>query len=139
MITSINIYDDTTSTYYTFVTTRKTNRRLQKRWYHSEFYDTEHVCWLFLSIQSNQTNHYINWNSEFFDIPYLYNQTVRILGETVTIYFHQSVKFIIMNTKRNILLPVLVVWILILYKKFSFIQQTSWIRYIGRLKSVWKR
>ena len=85
MITSIALYDDTTSTYYTFVTDpKKQIEDYKKDDTIVEFYDTEHVMLTRFFQKYNQIKPTIisGWNSEFFDIPYLYNR-VRILGETV--------------------------------------------------------
>lgn len=144
MITSIALYDDTTSTYYTFVTDpKKQIEDYKKDDTIVEFYDTEHAMLTRFFQKYNQIKPTIisGWNSEFFDIPYLYNRAVRILGGAVAnslspigqVYYNEY-------KKKHHIAGVSSMDYLILYKKFSFIQQTSYrLDHIGEIEVGMKK
>ena len=144
MITSIALYDDTTSTYYTFVTDpKKQIEDYKKDDTIVEFYDTEYAMLTRFFQKYNQIKPTIisGWNSEFFDIPYLYNRAVRILGGAVAnslspigIVYYNEYK------KRHYIAGVSSMDYLVLYKKFSFIQQSSYrLDYIGEIEVGMKK
>ena len=144
MITSIALYDDTTSTYFTFVTDpKKQIEDYKKDDTIVEFYDTEHAMLTRFFQKYNQIQPTIisGWNSEFFDIPYLYNRAVRILGPAVANSL-SPIKNVYYNEykKKHHIAGVSSMDYLILYKKFSFIQQTSYrLDYIGEIEVGMKK
>ena len=144
MITSIALYDDTTSTYFTFVTDpKKQIEDYKKDDTVVEFYDTEHAMLTRFFQKYNQIQPTIisGWNSEFFDIPYLYNRAVRILGGAVANSL-SPIKNVYYNEykKKHHIAGVSSMDYLILYKKFSFIQQTSYrLDHIGEIEVGMKK
>ncbi len=144
MITSIALYDDLTSTYFTFVTDpKKQIQNYKKDDTVVEFYDTERgmLTRFFEKYNEIQPTIISGWNSEFFDIPYLYNRAVRILGPAVAktmspignVYYNEY-------KKKHHIAGVSSMDYLILYKKFSFIQQTSYrLDYIGEIEVGMKK
>jgi len=144
MITSIALYDDTTSTYFTFVTDpKKQIENYEKDDTIVEFYDTEHAMLtrFFQKYNEIQPTIISGWNSEFFDIPYLYNRAVRILGGAVANSL-SPIKNVYYNEykKKHHIAGVSSMDYLILYKKFSFIQQTSYrLDHIGEIEVGMKK
>jgi len=144
MITSIALYDDTTSTYFTFVNDpKKQIENYEKDDTIVEFYDTEHAMLtrFFQKYNEIQPTIISGWNSEFFDIPYLYNRAVRILGGAVANSL-SPIKNVYYNEykKKHHIAGVSSMDYLILYKKFSFIQQTSYrLDYIGEIEVGMKK
>ena len=67
------------------------------------------------------------WNSEFFDIPYLYNRAVRILGPELANLLSPISQVIYSEyKKKHNIAGVSILDYLTLYRKFSFIQQSSY-------------
>ena len=144
MITSIALYDDITSTYFTFVNDpKKQIENYEKDDTIVEFYESEHAMLtrFFQKYNEIQPTIISGWNSEFFDIPYLYNRAVRILGGAVAnslspignVYYNEY-------KKKHHIAGVSSMDYLILYKKFSFIQQTSYrLDYIGEIEVGMKK
>ena len=81
------------------------------------------------------------WNLEFFDIPYLYNRTVNVLGKSVADMLSpiRNVMYSEYKKKHNIA-GVSILDYLTLYRKFSPIQQSSYrLDYIGEVEVGMKK
>jgi len=81
------------------------------------------------------------WNIDYFDIPYLYNRTVRVLGAEVANML-SPIRHAYYNEykKKFVIAGVSVLDYLALYKKFSPIQQSSYrLDYIGEVEVGMKK
>ena len=86
VITSIALYDFLTEKYYTYVFDAK--KRLQSYTKDNQFvevYDTEYEMLnkFFQKYLEIKPTILSGWNSDYFDIPYLYNRAVNVLGVSV--------------------------------------------------------
>ena len=85
-ITSIALYDSMTEKYFTYVFDPKERlKNYSKDDQIVEFYSTEYEMLnkfyqKYLEIRPTIIS---GWNSDFFDIPYLYNRAIRVLGANV--------------------------------------------------------
>ena len=81
------------------------------------------------------------WNSEFFDIPYLYNRAVRILGHKVAKLLSPISKVIYSDyKKKHNIVGVSSLDYLQLYRQFTFTQQSSYrLDYIGEIEVGMKK
>ncbi len=143
-ITSIALYDDLLHKYYCF--TLDIGNQIEnytKDDEEVEFYKTEHELLTRFYQKYSEINPTIlsGWNIEFFDIPYLYNRTVKVMGLDVAdmlspirdVYYNEYKK------KHNIA-GVNVLDYLKLYRKFSPIQQSSYrLDYIGEVEVGMKK
>ena len=143
-ITSIALYDDLLHKYYCF--TLDVGNQIENYTKDDEvveFYKTEHELLTRFYQKYSEINPTIlsGWNLEFFDIPYLYNRTVKVLGLDVAdmlspirdVYYNEYKK------KHNIA-GVNVLDYLKLYRKFSPIQQSSYrLDYIGEVEVGMKK
>jgi len=81
------------------------------------------------------------WNIDFFDIPYLYNRTVKVLGVEVANML-SPIRHAYYNEykKKFVIAGVSILDYLALYKKFSPIQQSSYrLDYIGEVEVGMKK
>jgi len=139
VITSIALYDFMTETYFTYVFDAK--KRLQSYTKDNkvvEVYDTEYEMLnkFFQKYLEIKPTILSGWNSDFFDIPYLYNRAVNVLGVSVAnllspiseVYYNEV-------KKRYVIAGVSCLDYLSLYRKFSFSQQSSYrLDYIGEVE-----
>lgn len=144
VITSIALYDFMTETYFTYVFDAK--KRLQSYTKDNkvvEVYDTEYEMLnkFFQKYLEIKPTILSGWNSDFFDIPYLYNRAVNVLGVSVAnllspiseVYYNEF-------KKRYVIAGVSCLDYLSLYRKFSFSQQSSYrLDYIGEVEVGMKK
>ena len=136
VITSIAAYDSTTEKYFTYCF--DPHKRLQnytKDDQTVEFYETEYEMLnkffqKYLEIRPTIVS---GWNSDFFDIPYLYNRAVRVLGPEVANLLSPISEIGYSEfTKKHRIAGVSSMDYLLLYKQFTFTQQSSYrLDYIG--------
>ena len=76
------------------------------------------------------------WNSEFFDIPYLYNRAVRVLGPEIANLMSPISKVIYSDyKKKHTIAGVSSLDYLRLYRQFTFTQQSSYrLDHIGTIE-----
>ena len=81
------------------------------------------------------------WNSEFFDIPYLYNRAVRVLGPEVANLLSPISQVIYSEyKKKHTIAGVSSLDYLQLYRQFTFTQQSSYrLDYIGEVEVGMKK
>ena len=144
VITSIALYDFMTETYFTYVFDAK--KRLQSYTKDNkvvEVYDTEYEMLnkFFQKYLEIKPTILSGWNSDFFDIPYLYNRAVNVLGVSVAnllspiseVYYNEF-------KKRYVIAGVSCLDYLSLYRKFSFSQQSSYrLDYIAEVEVGMKK
>ena len=135
-ITSIALYDEITKEYFCYTLDEKrTIQNYEKGDEKVMFYLTEYEMLTAFYRKYAEISPTIlsGWNSDGFDIPYLYNRTVRVLGKNVAnmlspireVYYSEY-------KKRYTIAGVSSMDYLHLYKKFSPIQQSSYrLDYIG--------
>jgi DNA polymerase elongation subunit (family B) len=138
-ITSIALYDEVTKTYFAYVLDEK--KQLQNYTKDDkivEFFTTEYelLTSFFRKYSEIQPTILSGWNSDSFDVPYLYNRAVRVLGKDVAtmlspigqIYYSEyKKKYTIAGVNQMDYLH--------LYRKFSPIQQSSYrLDYIGEVE-----
>ena len=143
-ITSIAFYDELLQKYFCYTLDEKrTIQNYEKddeivRLFTSEYDLLTKFYQKYAEIQPHILS---GWNSEFFDIPYLYNRTVNVLGKPVAdmlspirdVYYNEYKK------KHNIA-GVSCLDYLTLYRKFSPIQQSSYrLDYIGEVEVGMKK
>ncbi len=143
-ITSIAMYDEVAKQYLCY--TLDTKDRVQN-YEHGDtkvkLFKTEYelLTQFYRKYAEIQPHILSGWNCEFFDVPYLYNRTVKVLGVEVAnmlspirdVYYNEYKK------KHNIA-GVSVLDYLTLYRKFSFIQQSSYrLDYIGEVEVGMKK
>ena len=143
-ITSIALYDEITKTYFAYVLDEK--KQLQNYTKDNkivEFFTTEYelLTSFFRKYSEIQPTILSGWNSDSFDVPYLYNRSVRVLGKDVAtmlspigqIYYSEyKKKYTIAGVNQMDYLH--------LYRKFSPIQQSSYrLDYIGEVEVGMKK
>ena len=81
------------------------------------------------------------WNSEFFDIPYLYNRAVRVLGPEVANLLSPISQVLYSEyKKKHTIAGVSSLDYLQLYRQFTFTQQSSYrLDYIGEVEVGMKK
>ena len=139
VITSIALYDFMTETYFTYVYDAK--RRLKSYTKDDkivEVYDTEYEMLnkFFQKYLEIKPTIISGWNSDYFDIPYLYNRAVNVLGVSVA-NLMSPISEVYYNDfkKRYVIAGVSCLDYLSLYRKFSFSQQSSYrLDYIGEVE-----
>ena len=143
-ITSIAFYDEMIQKYYCYTLDEKrTIQNYEKDDEIVELFTSEHdlLTKFYQKYAEIQPHILSGWNSEFFDIPYLYNRTVNVLGKPVAdmlspirdVYYNEYKK------KHNIA-GVSCLDYLTLYRKFSPIQQSSYrLDYIGEVEVGMKK
>ena len=143
-ITSIAFYDELTEKYFCYTLDEK--RKLEN-WENEhevvELFQTEYeLLNKFYQKYVEISPHILSgWNSEFFDIPYLYNRSVNVLGKSVADMLSpiRNVMYSEYKKKHNIA-GVSILDYLTLYRKFSFIQQSSYrLDYIGEIEVGMKK
>ena len=85
-ITSIALYDEITKTYFAYVLDEKKQiQNYTKENQIVEFFTTEYelLTSFFRKYSEIQPTILSGWNSDSFDVPYLYNRAVRVLGKDV--------------------------------------------------------
>jgi len=136
-ITSIAIYDDVMKCYMVFVlSSSKLNYKgdgIIVESFESEEELLQRFYQKYLEISPTIIT---GWNTEFFDIPYLYNRTVRVLGQSFSdslspigqvIYIEHKKKYRIAGVSQLDYLP--------LYRLFTYTQQSSYrLDFIGQLE-----
>ncbi len=136
-ITSIALYDSTTEKYYTYCFDPKERlKNYTKDDEEVEFYTTEYEMLnkfyqKYLEIRPTIVS---GWNSDFFDIPYLYNRAVRVLGVDLANLLSPISEIGYSEfTKKHRIAGVSSLDYLLLYKNFTFTQQSSYrLDYIGQ-------
>ena len=136
VITSIAAYDSTTEKYFTYCF--DPHKRLQNYTKDDqivEFYETEYemLNQFFQKYLEIRPTIISGWNSDFFDIPYLYNRAVRVLGPEVANLLSPISEIGYSEfTKKHRIAGVSSLDYLLLYKQFTFTQQSSYrLDYIG--------
>ena len=143
-ITSIAFYDELTEKYFCY--TLDEQRKLQN------YEKDDEVVELFQSEYELLTKFYqkyveisphilSGWNSEFFDIPYLYNRSVNVLGKSVADML-SPIRDVMYSEykKKHTIAGVSSLDYLTLYRKFSPNQQSSYrLDYIGELEIGMKK
>ena len=143
-ITSIALYDEITKTYFAYVLDEKKQiQNYTKDNQIVEFFTTEYelLTSFFRKYSEIQPTILSGWNSDGFDVPYLYNRSVRVLGKDVAtmlspigqIYYSEyKKKYTIAGVNQMDYLH--------LYRKFSPIQQSSYrLDYIGEVEVGMKK
>ena len=143
-ITSISLYDEITKTYFAYVLDEKKQiQNYTKDNQIVEFYITEYemLTSFYRKYSEIQPTILSGWNSDSFDIPYLYNRSVRVLGKDVAsmlspigqiFYSEYKKKYTIAGVNQMDYLH--------LYRKFSPIQQSSYrLDYIGEVEVGMKK
>ncbi len=143
-ITSIALYDSTTEKYFTYVF--DPNKRLESYTKDDqvvEIYETEYemLNQFFQKYLEIRPTIISGWNSEFFDIPYLYNRAVRILGPEVANLLSPISQVIYSDyKKKHTIAGVSSLDYLQLYRQFTFTQQSSYrLDYIGEVEVGMKK
>jgi len=143
-ITSIALYDSTTENYFTYVF--DPNKRLESYTKDDqvvEIYETEYemLNQFFQKYLEIRPTIISGWNSEFFDIPYLYNRAVRILGPEVANLLSPISQVIYSDyKKKHTIAGVSSLDYLQLYRQFTFTQQSSYrLDYIGEVEVGMKK
>ena len=144
VITSIALYDFLTEKYYTYVFDAK--KRLQSYTKDNQFvevYDTEYEMLnkFFQKYLEIKPTILSGWNSDYFDIPYLYNRAVNVLGVSVANLLSPISQVFYNEFKmRYVIAGVSCLDYLSLYRKFSFSQQSSYrLDYIGEVEVGMKK
>ena len=143
-ITSIAFYDELTEKYFCY--TLDEQRKLQN--YEKddevvELFQTEYeLLTKFYQKYVEISPHILSgWNSEFFDIPYLYNRSVNVLGKSVADML-SPIRDVMYSEykKKHTIAGVSSLDYLTLYRKFSPNQQSSYrLDYIGELEIGMKK
>jgi DNA polymerase elongation subunit (family B) len=144
VITSIALYDCLTDKYFTYCyDAEKRIKSYTKDDEVVEFYDTEYEMLnkffqKYLEIRPTIVS---GWNSEFFDIPYLYNRAVRILGPEVANLLSPISQVIYSEyKKKHTIAGVSSLDYLQLYRQFTFGQKSSYrLDYIGEVEVGMKK
>ena len=143
-ITSIALYDCTTEKYFTYCFDPK--KRLESYTKDDEvveLYETEYEMLnkFFQKYLEIRPTIISGWNSEFFDIPYLYNRAVRILGPEVANLLSPISQVIYSEyKKKHTIAGVSSLDYLQLYRQFTFTQQSSYrLDYIGEVEVGMKK
>jgi len=144
VITSIALYDCLTDKYFTYCyDAEKRIKSYTKDDEVVEFYDTEYEMLnkffqKYLEIRPTIVS---GWNSEFFDIPYLYNRAVRVLGPEVANLLSPISQVIYSEyKKKHTIAGVSSLDYLQLYRQFTFGQKSSYrLDYIGEVEVGMKK
>ena len=143
-ITSIALYDSTTEKYFTYVF--DPNKRLKSYTKDDqvvEIYETEYemLNQFFQKYLEIRPTIISGWNSEFFDIPYLYNRAVRVLGPEVANLLSPISQVLYSEyKKKHTIAGVSSLDYLQLYRQFTFTQQSSYrLDYIGEIEVGMKK
>ena len=144
VITSIALYDCITEKYFTYCfDPEKRIKSYTKDDEVVEFYDTEYEMLnkffqKYLEIRPTIVS---GWNSEFFDIPYLYNRAVRVLGPEVANLLSPISQVIYSEyKKKHTIAGVSSLDYLQLYRQFTFGQKSSYrLDYIGEVEVGMKK
>ena len=143
-ITSIALYDSTTENYFTYVF--DPNKRLKSYTKDDqvvEIYETEYemLNQFFQKYLEIRPTIISGWNSEFFDIPYLYNRAVRVLGPEVANLLSPISQVLYSEyKKKHTIAGVSSLDYLQLYRQFTFTQQSSYrLDYIGEIEVGMKK
>ena len=143
-ITSIAFYDELTEKYFCY--TLDEQRKLEN-WENEhevvELFQTEYeLLNKFYQKYIEISPHILSgWNSEFFDIPYLYNRSVNVLGKSVADML-SPIRDVMYSEykKKHTIAGVSSLDYLTLYRKFSVNQQSSYrLDYIGELEVGMKK
>ena len=143
-ITSIAFYDELTEKYFCYTLDEK--RKLEN-WENEhevvELFQTEYeLLNKFYQKYIEISPHILSgWNSEFFDIPYLYNRSVNVLGKSVADML-SPIRDVMYSEykKKHTIAGVSSLDYLTLYRKFSVNQQSSYrLDYIGELEVGMKK
>ena len=128
-ITSIALYDSVSEKYYTYVFDPKNRiKSYTKDDQVVEIYETEYemLNQFFQKYLEIRPTIVSGWNSEFFDIPYLYNRAVRVLGPEVANLLSPISQVIYSEyKKKHTIAGVSSLDYLQLYRQFTFTQQSS--------------
>ena len=143
-ITSIALYDYATEKYYTYCfDPHKRIESYERGEEVVEFYETEYEMLnkFFQKYLEIRPTIISGWNSEFFDIPYLYNRAVRVLGPEVANLMSPISKVIYSEyKKKHTIAGVSSLDYLQLYRQFTFTQQSSYrLDYIGEVEVGMKK
>ena len=143
-ITSIALYDSTTEKYFTYCfDPQKRIKNYSKDDEIVEFYETEYemLNQFFQKYLEIRPTIISGWNSEFFDIPYLYNRAVRVLGPEVANLLSPISQVIYSEyKKKHTIAGVSSLDYLQLYRQFTFTQQSSYrLDYIGEVEVGMKK
>jgi len=143
-ITSIALYDSTTEKYFTYCfDPQKRIQNYSKDDEIVEFYDTEYEMLnkFFQKYLEIRPTIISGWNSEFFDVPYLYNRAVRILGANVANLLSPISEVIYSEyKKKHTIAGVSSLDYLQLYRQFTYTQQSSYrLDYIGEIEVGMKK
>ena len=143
-ITSIALYDCTTETYFTYCfDPHKRIEDYTKGDEVVEFYETEYEMLnkFFQKYLEIRPTILSGWNSEFFDIPYLYNRAVRVLGPELANLLSPISQVIYSDyKKKHTIAGVSSLDYLQLYRQFTFTQQSSYrLDYIGEVEVGMKK
>jgi DNA polymerase elongation subunit (family B) len=143
-ITSIALYDSTTEKYFTYVfDPNKRIRSYTKDDQVVEIYETEYemLNQFFQKYLEIRPTIISGWNSEFFDIPYLYNRAVRVLGPEVANLLSPISQVLYSEyKKKHTIAGVSSLDYLQLYRQFTFTQQSSYrLDYIGEVEVGMKK
>ena len=143
-ITSIALYDEILKKYICYtLDSKNTIQNYEDGDTLVELFKTEHelLTRFYQKYSEIQPTILSGWNIDFFDIPYLYNRTVRVLGSEVAKML-SPIRHCYYNEykKKFVIAGVSVLDYLALYKKFSPIQQSSYrLDYIGEVEVGMKK
>jgi DNA polymerase elongation subunit (family B) len=143
-ITAITMWDKISDTYYTYVTDpKKQIKNYTKDNIIVELFSTEYEMLnkFYQKYMEIKPTIISGWNTDYFDIPYLYNRAVRVLGESVAGLLSPISHVRWSDYKsRYVVAGVNCLDYLALYKNFSFIQQSSYrLDYIGEVEVGMKK
>ena len=138
-ITSIALYDCIAEKYFTYCfDPHKRIESYEKGEEVVEFYETEYEMLnkFFQKYLEIRPTIISGWNSEFFDIPYLYNRAVRVLGPEIANLLSPISQVIYSDyKKKHTIAGVSSLDYLQLYRQFTFTQQSSYrLDYIGQIE-----
>ena len=143
-ITSIALYDSTTEKYFTYCFDPKERiQSYEKNNEVVEFYKTEYEMLnkFFQKYLEIRPTIISGWNSDYFDVPYLYNRAVRVLGPEIANLLSPISEVIFNEYKKKLVIAgVSSLDYLHLYRQFTFTQQSSYrLDYIGEVEVGMKK
>ena len=143
-ITAITIWDKITDSYFTYVLDpKKQIKNYIKGNVEVELFSTEYEMLnkFFQKYMEIRPTIISGWNSDFFDVPYLYNRAVNVLGTSVAGLLSPISKVQWSDYKsRYVIAGVNCLDYFALYRKFTFIQQSSYrLDYIGEVEVGMKK
>ena len=143
-ITSIALYDCIEEKYFTYCfDPHKRIENYEKGEEVVEFYETEYEMLnkFFQKYLEIRPTIISGWNSEFFDIPYLYNRAVRVLGPEIANLLSPISEVIYSEyKKKHTIAGVSSLDYLQLYRQFTFTMQSSYrLDYIGEVEVGMKK